>query len=69
VNSRTVQRCCSSCIDLQAARVAHIRGLDVNKVKRLVTDHIQGRFLWIFGDPHVNVLNLNLALDTSQAQS
>jgi K+-transporting ATPase ATPase C chain len=48
---------------LQAARVAQVRGLDVNRVKQLVTDSVQGRFLWIFGEPHVNVLNLNLALD------
>jgi len=48
---------------LQAARVAQVRGLDVNRVKKLVTDSVQGRFLWIFGEPHVNVLNLNLALD------
>jgi K+-transporting ATPase ATPase C chain len=49
--------------NLQVARVAHVRGLDVNKVKQLVTDHTGGRFLWIFGEPYVNVLDLNLALD------
>ena len=48
---------------LQAPRVARIRHLDVNRVKQLVTDHIGGRFLGIFGEPHVNVLDLNLALD------
>jgi len=48
---------------LQAARVARVRGLDVNRVKQLVTDHTGGRFLWIFGEPYVNVLDLNLALD------
>ena len=48
---------------LQAARVARVRHLDGNRVKQLVTDHIGGRFLWIFGEPHVNVLDLNLALD------
>lgn len=49
--------------NLQVTRVAHVRGLDVNKVKQLVTDHTGGRFLWIFGEPYVNVLDLNLALD------
>jgi K+-transporting ATPase ATPase C chain len=48
---------------LQAARVARVRHLDVNRVKQLVTDHIGGRFLGIFGESHVNVLDLNLALD------
>jgi K+-transporting ATPase ATPase C chain len=49
--------------NLQAARVARARGLDVNRVKQLITDHTGGRFLWIFGEPYVNVLDLNLALD------
>jgi K+-transporting ATPase ATPase C chain len=48
---------------LQAGRVARVRHLDANRVKQLVTDHIGGRFLGIFGEPHVNVLDLNLALD------
>ncbi|GCE13670.1 potassium-transporting ATPase subunit C [Tengunoibacter tsumagoiensis] len=51
---------------LQVDRVAQERGLDPAKVKQLVTDHIDGRFLWIFGEPHVNVLNLNIALDQLQ---
>ncbi|GCE16533.1 potassium-transporting ATPase subunit C [Dictyobacter kobayashii] len=48
---------------LQVNRVASVRGLDANRVKQLVNDNIQGRFLWVFGEPHVNVLDLNLALD------
>ena len=49
--------------NLQVKRVARIRHLDANRVQQLVTDQTQGRFLWIFGEPHVNVLDLNLALD------
>ncbi len=47
----------------QAPRVASERGLSESKVRQLVMDNVQGRFLGIFGEPHVNVLNLNLALD------
>jgi potassium-transporting ATPase KdpC subunit len=48
---------------LQAARVAKTRGVDVAAVHRLIAAHTQGRQLGIFGDPGVNVLELNLALD------
>jgi potassium-transporting ATPase KdpC subunit len=48
---------------LQANRVAQARGLSKDAVTKLVNDHIHGRFLWIFGEPYVNVLELNLALD------
>lgn len=48
---------------LQVARVAQARGLSQDKVRQLVTDHIQGRFLWILGEAHVNVLDVNLELD------
>lgn len=47
----------------QVPRVARERGLSQDVVKRLVDQNIQGRFLFIFGEPHVNVLQLNLALD------
>jgi K+-transporting ATPase ATPase C chain len=49
--------------ELQAARVAKARGLGVERVRRAVADNTSGRFLGISGDPRVNVLKLNLALD------
>jgi K+-transporting ATPase ATPase C chain len=48
---------------LQVDRVAQARNLSQNAVHQLVENHIQGRFLEIFGEPYVNVLDVNLALD------
>jgi potassium-transporting ATPase KdpC subunit len=47
----------------QISRVAKARGLDPNKVEIIMTQSIEDRFLGIFGEPGVNVLDLNLALD------
>jgi len=48
---------------LQVARVARARGVQPARVAALVERHITLRSLWIFGEPRVNVLELNLALE------
>lgn len=52
---------------IQANRVARVRGLDLAKVNSLVDKYTTGRYFWIFGEPSVNVLLLNLALDNGEA--
>ncbi len=52
---------------IQADRVAAVRGLDPAKVHALVDKYTQGRILWLFGEPHVNVLLINMALDNGEA--
>ena len=53
--------------DLQAARVATVRHLPLTTVQSLIKAHTVGRQLGFFGEPGVNVLNLNLALDKEQS--
>ena len=47
----------------QAPRVAQARGIDEQQVRELIAQSIQGRTMGLLGDPRVNVLALNLALD------
>jgi K+-transporting ATPase ATPase C chain len=50
--------------DYQLARVARVRNLNPDVVRKLVAEHTEGRQFGILGEPRVNVLQLNLALDT-----
>jgi K+-transporting ATPase ATPase C chain len=50
----------------QIPRVAKARGMTQEALRKVVDDHITGRFLGIFGEPRINVLELNLALDGVQ---
>ncbi|MDX6603599.1 MAG: potassium-transporting ATPase KdpC subunit [Solirubrobacterales bacterium] len=48
---------------IQAHRIAAVRNLPLSKVDELISEHTHGRFLGVLGEPGVNVLQLNIALD------
>jgi potassium-transporting ATPase KdpC subunit len=48
---------------IQGHRIAAVRRLPLGRVDQLIDDHTSGRFLGLFGEPGVNVLELNLAID------
>jgi K+-transporting ATPase ATPase C chain len=53
--------------ELQVARIAKIRGLNPDELRKLIHEHTDGPDLGFLGDPGVNVLTLNLALDRGPA--
>ena len=52
--------------EYQLARVARVRNLDPDALRKLVAEHTEGRQFGILGEPRVNVLELNLALDATR---
>ncbi|NCB62864.1 MAG: potassium-transporting ATPase subunit KdpC [Clostridia bacterium] len=49
--------------EYQVSRVAAARGVGEDKVRAVIKEYTSGRFLFLFGEPTVNVLKVNLALD------
>ena len=47
---------------LQAPRVARVNHMPLPAVRHIVAEHVRGRFLGLYGSPHVNVLEMNLSL-------
>jgi len=54
-------------VQFQAARIARLRGLSARQVQDLIEQNTQGRWLGFLGEPRVNVLRLNLALDATRS--
>ena len=53
---------------IQAQPVAEVRGLPLDRVNELIDENTDGRALGVLGEPGVNVLELNLALDKESQQ-
>jgi K+-transporting ATPase ATPase C chain len=51
---------------IQAHRIARLRAIPLANVNKLIDEHTDGRFIGIFGEPGVNVLELNLALNSTK---
>ncbi len=54
--------------DIQANRVARVRGIAAGRMSRLIDEATDGRFLGVLGEPGVNVLELNIALENEVAR-
>jgi K+-transporting ATPase ATPase C chain len=54
---------------IQANRVAAVRNMPIDQVLQLIDDNTQGRALGVLGEPGVNVLELNIALDEAQGRT
>ena len=53
---------------IQARRVAQVRGIPLDRVRALIDEHTDGRFAGVLGEPGVNVLELNIALDAETSR-
>ena len=53
---------------IQAHRISKVRGIPLDRVNQLIDDHTDGRALGVLGEPGVNVLELNIALDKESPQ-
>src|SRR5262249_14236324 len=53
---------------IQAHRISKVRGIPLDRVDELIDDNTDGRALGVLGEPGVNVLTLNIALDKEQGR-
>ncbi len=53
---------------IQANRISKVRGIPLDRVQELIDDNTDGRALGVLGEPGVNVLELNIALDKESPQ-